>query len=63
MVKNRPDSAGDMGSIPGLGTSHMPRSNGAHSQLLSLCCRAQESNYSRLQALSAWALQQEKPPQ
>ena len=27
VVKNPPASAGDMGSIPGLGRSHMPRSN------------------------------------
>ena len=25
--RNPPDNAGDMGSIPGLGRSHMPRSN------------------------------------
>ena len=27
VVKNPPASAGDTGSIPGLGRSHMPRSN------------------------------------
>ena len=27
MVKNLPANAGDMGSSPGLGRSHMPRSN------------------------------------
>ena len=27
MVKNPPDNAGDTGSIPGPGRSHMPRSN------------------------------------
>ena len=27
VVKNPPASAGDMGSIPGLGRSHMPQSN------------------------------------
>ena len=27
LVKNSPASAGDMGSIPELGRSHMPRSN------------------------------------
>ena len=27
VVKNLPDNAGDMGSIPGLGRSHMPQSN------------------------------------
>ena len=37
MVKNLPANAGDTGSSPGLGRSHMPRSNWAHEpQLLSL---------------------------
>ena len=37
MVKNLPANARDMGSIPGLGGSHMPRSNWAREpQLLSL---------------------------
>ena len=27
VVKNPPANAGDMGSIPGLGRSHMPQSN------------------------------------
>ena len=27
VVKNPPANSGDMGSIPGLGRSHMPRSN------------------------------------
>ena len=43
MVKNLPASAGDMGSVPDLGRSHVPRSNEIQaSQLLSLCSRAQE---------------------
>ena len=38
VVENLPANAGDMGSSPGLGGSHMPRSNWAHEpQLLSLC--------------------------
>ena len=38
MVKSPPVNAGDTGSSPGLGRSHMPRSNWAHGpQLLSLC--------------------------
>ena len=38
MVENLPANAGDTGSSPGLGRSHMPRSNGAREpQLLSLC--------------------------
>ena len=37
MVKNLPANAGDTGSSPGLGRSHMPRSNWAREpQLLSL---------------------------
>ena len=37
MVENLPANAGDMGSIPGLGRSHMPWSNWAREpQLLSL---------------------------
>ena len=43
MVKNLPASAGDMGSIPDPGRSHIPQSNVARvPQLLSLCSRAQE---------------------
>ena len=38
VVENLPANAGDIGSSPGLGRSHMPRSNCAHEpQLLSLC--------------------------
>ena len=37
VVENPPDNAGDTGSSPGLGRSHMPRSNSAREpQLLSL---------------------------
>ena len=40
VVKNLPANAGDKGSIPGLGKSHMPWSNSAYvPQLLSLCSR------------------------
>ena len=43
MVKNLPANAGDMGSSPGPGRSHMLRSNEAHAlQLLSLSSRARE---------------------
>ena len=36
MVKNTPADVGDMGSIPGLGRSHMPLHKEAHApQLLS----------------------------
>ena len=43
MVKNLPANAGDTGSSPGPGRSHMPWSNKAHApQLLSLRFRARE---------------------
>ena len=43
VVKNPPASAGDTGSSPGPGRSHMPRRNEARApQLLSLCSRAHE---------------------
>ena len=43
MLKNLPANAGDTDSIPGLGRSHMPRSNWARvPQLLSLCSGAWE---------------------
>ena len=38
VVENLPANAGDMGSSPGLGRSHMPRGNWPREpQLLSLC--------------------------
>ena len=49
MVENLPANAGDTGSNPGSGGSHMPRSNWAHEpQLLSLrigslCSAAREA--------------------
>ena len=44
MVENLPASAGDTGSSPGLGRSHMPRSNWAREpQLLSLCSTTREA--------------------
>ena len=43
VVKNPPANAGDTGSIPGLGRSHMLQSNWARApQLLSLRSRARE---------------------
>ena len=43
VVENPPAKAGDTGSIPSLGRSHMPRSSSARApQLLSLCSRACE---------------------
>ena len=71
VVKNLPASAGDIGSSPGPGRSHMPWSNEAHApQLLSLHSRACEPQLLRPCATTteahtptACALQQEKPPQ
>ena len=71
VVKNPPANAGDTGSSPGPGRSHMPRSNEARvPQLLSLCFRAREPQLLSLRATTtetcmprARALQQEKPPQ
>ena len=43
VVKNPPANAGDTGSSPGLGRSHMPQSNKARApQLMSLRSRAHE---------------------
>ena len=43
MRKNVPANAGDIGSIAGLGRSHMTQSNGVHTpQLSGLCSRARE---------------------
>ena len=71
MVKNPPANAGDMGLIPGLGRSHMPRGNEAHApQLLSLHSRAHEpqllgshTTITEARIPRACAPQQEKPPQ
>ena len=70
-VKNPPASAGDTGSSPGPGRSHMPRSNWAREpQLLSLRSRACEPQLLSPHATiteacppRARAPQQEKPPQ
>ena len=59
VVENPPANAGDTGSSPGPGKSHMPRSNQARvPQLLSLHAATTEAHTPR-----ACALQQEKPPQ
>ena len=70
MVKDLPDNAGDMGSSPGLGGSHMPQSSQAcEPQLLSLRSKAREpqllspcATTTEAHAPRARALQQEKPP-
>ena len=71
VVKNPPANAGDTGSIPGPGRSHMPWSNSAHApQLLSLHSRAHKPQLLSPRSITteacmprAHALQQEKPPQ
>ena len=71
MVKNPLANAGDMGSIPDPGRSHMLWSNSARDpQLLSLCSRAHEPQLLSLRATTtetcaprARAPQQKKPPQ
>ena len=71
MVKNLPANAGDMGSSPGQGRSHMPQSNWTRvPQLLSLRSGACEPQLVSLRAATAEARtpracapQQEKPPQ
>ena len=63
VVKNPPAKAEDMGSIPGLGRSHILQINWAHApQLLSLCFRAQELHLLKPEHSGACA-PQEKPPQ
>ena len=71
VVRSPPANAGDTGSSPGPGRSHMLRSNWACvAQLLSLRSRAREPQLLSLHATTiearmprARALQQEKPPQ
>ena len=71
VVKNPPANAGDLGSSPGPGRSHMPQSNEAHvPQLLSLRSRAQEprllspcATTTEARMPRARAPRQEKPPQ
>ena len=59
VVENPPANAGDTGSSPGLGRSHMPRGNKAREpQLLSPHAATAEAH-----VLRARALQQEKPLQ
>ena len=71
MVQSPPANAGDTGSSPGLGGSHMPRSNWARApQLLSLRSGAREPQLLSPRATTtdahaprAHALQREKPLQ
>ena len=71
VVKNLPANAGDTGSSPGPGRSHMPRSNSARApQLLSLRSKTREPQLlspcaatTEVHASRAHAPQQGKPPQ
>ena len=71
VVKSPPANAGDTGSIPGPGRSHMPQSNEARApQLLILRSRARKPQLLSPRATTteartprARAPQQEKPPQ
>ena len=71
VVKNPPANAGDTGSSPGLGRSHMPQSNKARApqlqNLLSRACEpqllSQRVTTTEAHAPRAHAPQQEKPPQ
>ena len=71
MVKSPPANAGDTGSGPGLGGSHMPQSGWARApQLLSLRSGAREpqllsprATAAEAQVPGARAPQQERPPQ
>ena len=70
VVGNPPANAGDTGSCPGPGRSHMPRSNSAHApQLLSLHFTAHKATTTEPNATTeahvprARAPQQEKPLQ
>ena len=71
VVENPPAKAGDTGSSPGLGRSHMPRSDCAREpQLLSLRSRAHEpqllspcATTTEARVPTARAPQQEKPLQ
>ena len=70
VVKNPPASAGDMGSSPDLGRSHMLQSNSARAPQLRLRSRACEpqlrsprATTTEAHAPRACAPQQEKPPQ
>ena len=66
VVKSRPNNAGDMGSIPGLGRFHMLRGSWACApQLPRLCSGAgvRELKLLKLTYPGACAPEQERPPQ
>ena len=63
VAKNLPANAGDMGSIPGLGRSHMSRSNKARvPQLLRLPTRARAPKQEKPLQWEARALQRGVAP-
>ena len=62
MVKNLPANAGDTGSSPGPGRSHMPGSNKAHApQLLSPHATTTEAHVPRARAPQQVKPRNEKP--
>ena len=62
VVKNQPANAGDTGSSPGRGRSHMPRSNEARApQLLSPCAANIEARTPRAPALQREATSMKSP--
>ena len=61
MIKNPQANAGDTGSAPGSGRSHMPLGNSAHAPL-SLCSRPGEPRLLQSVNIRVCVLQQEKPP-
>ena len=64
MVESLPAGAGDSGSIPDPGRSHMPRGSQAQArELLSLRSRAQEPKLLKPLSPGGHAPQQEKPLQ
>ena len=70
MVKNPPANAGDTGSIPGPGGSHMPRSNWADVEQLSSWATTAEpvlwsphATAAEAHAPGAGATRRERPPQ
>ena len=63
VVKNPPANAGDMGSIPDLGRSHMPRATRPVCHNYWACALEPEITASEPACPRAHALQLEKPPQ
>ena len=63
VVKNLPDNAGNMGSIPDPGRSHMPRATKPMCRNYRVCALEPGASSTEPTCPRACALQQEKPPQ